>query len=549
MISAVVLAAGSSSRMGRPKPLVPLGEVPLLARVLASVRRSAVGQVVVVLGHEADRVRREVSMDGATIVVNPDYEAGMSTSIRAGLRAADPRAEGFLIVLADQPFVSAATMDALIRRRAESAAKIIIPTYRGIRGNPVLLDRDLSSEALAIKGDQGCRAIFGDHEAEILEVPVDDPGVILDLDTEEQVARAQAAVARTESVESILAEVGGSGPHAHRERTDAPRPRIHLRPDILLLAHELRGQDEPFAVATVVRAVRPTSGKPGMRAIVRPSRELVGWIGGSCAESAVIAESLKAMRDGHPRLLRLSRGAEPSRREEGVVEYVMECHSGGAMDIYIEPNLPRPRLVLVGDSPVVETLAAIGRILAYHVVVVAPGLTAGAFPEADEVHTDLEALATAVTPETYAVVATMGKYDESALLALAPSAARYVGFVASRRRAAVVRDALREKGVAADAVDRIQNPAGVDIAAHTPEEIALSVMAEVTRTLRAGKPAPRLHEESAVPFEKAPIRDVVCGMEVGEGTLLTATYAGVAYRFCSEGCRSRFLAGPEEFLQ
>lgn len=549
MISAVVLAAGSSSRMGRPKPLVPLGEVPLLARVLASVRRSAVGQVVVVLGHEADRVRREVSMDGATIVVNPDYEAGMSTSIRAGLRAADPRAEGFLIVLADQPFVSAATMDALIRRRAESAAKIIIPTYRGIRGNPVLLDRDLSSEALAITGDQGCRAIFGDHEAEILEVPVDDPGVILDLDTEEQVARAQAAVARTDSVESILAEVGGSGPHAHRERTDAPRPRIHLRPDILLLAHELRGQDEPFAVATVVRAVRPTSGKPGMRAIVRPSRELVGWIGGSCAESAVIAESLKAMRDGHPRLLRLSRGAEPSRREEGVVEYVMECHSGGAMDIYIEPNLPRPRLVLVGDSPVVETLAAIGRILAYHVVVVAPGLTAGAFPEADEVHTDLEALATAVTPETYAVVATMGKYDESALLALAPSPARYVGFVASRRRAAVVRDALREKGVAADAVDRIQNPAGVDIAAHTPEEIALSVMAEVTRTLRAGEPAPRLHEGSAVPFEKAPIRDVVCGMEVGEGTLLTATYAGVAYRFCSEGCRSRFLAGPEEFLQ
>ena len=89
----------------------------------------------------------------------------------------------------------------------------------------------------------------------------------------------------------------------------------------------------------------------------------------------------------------------------------------------------------------------------------------------------------------------------------------------------------------------------MDISAHTPEEIALSVMAEVTRTRRGGEPVPRLHEEPAVPSEKAPIQDVVCGMEVGEGTPLTATYAGVVYRFCSEGCRSRFLAGPEKFLQ
>jgi xanthine dehydrogenase accessory factor len=219
------------------------------------------------------------------------------------------------------------------------------------------------------------------------------------------------------------------------------------------------------------------------------------------------------------------------------------------MDIYIEPNLPRPRLVLVGDSPVVETLAAMGRILSYRVLVVAPGLPAEAIPEADEVLTNLESLAAVVSPDTYAVVATMGKYDEFALQILAPSRARYVGLVASRRRAAVVREALLGKGLLRETVDRIQNPAGMDISAHTPEEIALSVMAEVTRTRRGGEPVPRLHEEPAVPSEKAPIQDVVCGMEVGEGTPLTATYAGVVYRLCSEGCRSRFLAGPEKFLQ
>jgi xanthine dehydrogenase accessory factor len=181
--------------------------------------------------------------------------------------------------------------------------------------------------------------------------------------------------------------------------------------------------------------------------------------------------------------------------------------------------------------------------------VVAPGLPAEAVPEADEVLTDLGSLGAQISPETYAVVATMGKYDESALKVLAPSHARYVGLVASRRRAAVVREALREEGLSAKDVDRIQNPAGIDISAQTPEEIALSVIAEVTRTRRSGQPARPLHEQVAVPSDVTPLRDVVCGMEVDEGTPLTATYGTVVYRFCSDGCRSRFLAAPEEFLR
>ena len=545
MISAIVLAAGNSSRMGEPKALVSIGGQPLLRRVLAAVRASPARDVVVVLGHEAERVRDEVSLDGTRIVVNSAFAEGMSTSIRAGLAAADSRAEGYLIVLGDQPFVAPTTMEALINARSTSNAKIMIPTFRGVRGNPVLVDRSLAGEVAAVTGDQGCRAIFGHHGAEILEVAVDDPGILVDIDTPSQAERAGRALASGDPLESLVPEADAV-PH-HGRMHDRPPRRSAL--DVLSLAADLSARGEPFVIATVVRAVRPTSGKPGAKAIVRPDRVVIGWVGGSCAQTAVLAESLAALRDGRPRLLRLSREAGHGSTEDGVVEYVMECHSGGAIDIYIEPNLPRPRLVLVGDSPVVETLAAMGRILSYRVLVVAPGLPAEAIPEADEVLTNLESLAAVVSPDTYAVVATMGKYDEFALQILAPSRARYVGLVASRRRAAVVREALLGKGLLRETVDRIQNPAGMDISAHTPEEIALSVMAEVTRTRRGGEPVPRLHEEPAVPSEKAPIQDVVCGMEVGEGTPLTATYAGVVYRFCSEGCRSRFLAGPEKFLQ
>src|SRR6059036_2248292 len=190
MISAIVLAAGTSSRMGSPKPLLTLGGRPLLERVLETVRDAAVDDIVVVLGHEADRVRDGVSFDGAHAVVNPAYIEGMSTSLQAGVRAADPRSDGFLIVLGDQPFVQSATINTLIERRNGSQAKILIPTYGGARGNPVLLDRSLSEEVQSITGDQGCRAIFGRHTQGILEVPVDDPGILVDLDTPEQIARA-----------------------------------------------------------------------------------------------------------------------------------------------------------------------------------------------------------------------------------------------------------------------------------------------------------------------------------------------------------------------
>ena len=226
----------------------------------------------------------------------------------------------------------------------------------------------------------------------------------------------------------------------------------------------------------------------------------------------------------------------------------MDCASGGTMDIYLEPQLPKPQLLVVGDSPVADTLRALGRVLDYRVTVVAVGAKEESSPNADRVVRDLTQIADLVTPDTYAVVATMGKYDETALIPLAGSHAAYIGLVASRRRAAAVLASLAEQGVGPEARARIVSPAGLDFSAETPEEIAVSILAQIIQVRRTSGPR-ELPVSDAVPASVVRIeRDVVCGMNVPSDAPIRATHDGIAYVFCSEGCRARFLRTPEAFL-
>ena len=185
MISAIVLAAGQAARFGRCKQLVPLGGKPLLEHVLDTLRQSKVDDVVVVLGAYAGEIRQRVRFDRERVVLNPDYADGMSTSIQAGLRALPATTEAAMIVLADQPYVMWPTLDALIDEYRRTGASVVIPTYTGSRGNPVIVDRALFPEMMDIRGDIGCRAIFGNHAESIVKVAVDDPGVVTDIDTTE----------------------------------------------------------------------------------------------------------------------------------------------------------------------------------------------------------------------------------------------------------------------------------------------------------------------------------------------------------------------------
>jgi molybdenum cofactor cytidylyltransferase len=188
-VSAIVLAAGSSTRMGTVKPLVRIGGEAMLQRVLSMLRESRADEIVVVLGYEAQLIRDTIALDDVKIVINDLYPQGVASSIRAGLASVKPDAQAALIVLADQPFLQSATIDLLIEEYRIKKPEIIVPLYRGSRGNPVLLDRSVFHEVAALRGDIGCRAIFGNHAGGLLKLPVEDAGILVDLDTTADVER------------------------------------------------------------------------------------------------------------------------------------------------------------------------------------------------------------------------------------------------------------------------------------------------------------------------------------------------------------------------
>ena len=178
--------------MGRAKQLLPLGHSTVLAQTLEHARAAGVGEVVLVLGSSAEPIRHQLSpslLAGVKVVVNQSYEQGMASSLRAGLSALDPQSAAALIILGDQPFTPPQTFDQIIQAYRDSRASIVIPTWQGTRGNPVLLDHSVFPEALALEGDVGCRAIFGKHLEEIVNVEVEDRGVLLDIDDREDYER------------------------------------------------------------------------------------------------------------------------------------------------------------------------------------------------------------------------------------------------------------------------------------------------------------------------------------------------------------------------
>jgi xanthine dehydrogenase accessory factor len=323
-------------------------------------------------------------------------------------------------------------------------------------------------------------------------------------------------------------------------------------------ANELLSRGWPFATAVVVRAERPTSAKPGDKAIVTPEGVLYGWIGGSCAQPTVIREALKALEDGEPRFIRLSTNPGENQRQAGVIDLLMTCFSGGTLEIYIEPQLPTPRLMVIGSLPVAQALVRLGKSMHYQVVAVDPDTKGASQPEADEVLTDLQEIPARVTPLTYIVVASHGNYDEAALELALTTPAEYVALVSSKKRAATVLEYLKAQGLPEKALNRLKYPAGLDIKALQGEEIALSILAEIVqlRRSKAAKPTAqgpakpkRVFElNSPAPSQKA--LDPVCGMEVAvEGARHHLEYAGTTYYFCCKGCQKTFAEGPEQYLQ
>ena len=375
--------------MGTPKQLVRIGGRTLLDRTLANVRAAigrsnesasigsvgpgsslgavgvgSVGEIILVLGFAAAELEREVSTEGLKIVMNPAYAEGMASSLRAGIAAVGPHARGALIVLADQPCLRPATLLRLIEHHRDARPQIVIPTYRGFRGNPVLLDRSVFPEIMEISGDVGCRAIFGLHSENISKLDVDDVGILLDVDTGEDLERLAVAC----------------------------------------------GQEEAAG------AVAPLS----------------------------------------------------------------ELENRGA--VAGEAEASRPELVVVGRDRVAITLMKLGGLLGFTTTLVDPLLTLKDVPEADRLLHRLDLSMVQVMGNRYIVVASRGQFDEEALEQALQSDAAYVGLVANKKRARELASSLERKGVPAERLARMRTSAGLDIGAESPEEIALSIMAEIVGT-------------------------------------------------------------------
>jgi len=357
-VSAVVLAGGMSRRMGAPKQLLRIEGKSLLEHTLATVRASAVHEIILVLGFAADEIEKEVSLQGLKIARNEFYQQGMGTSLRTGLAAVDPQATAALIILADQPFVQPATLDRLIKFHGSSKAEaarpqIVIPTYRGFRGNPVLLDRTVFPELQGLSGDVGCRAIFGDHTKGIYKLPVDDAGILLDIDSPEDL------------------------------------------------------------------------------------------------------EKIDQLRTG------LSRGeSEMLESRNDVLE-------------------KKPELVLVGRDPVVFALAQFGHLLHFTVTVVDPFLRLSEIPEADRILRVLDLSRLPAAEERYVIIASRGQFDEDAAAQALQMGIFYIAVLAGKQRGRELAKALGAQGIAQERLTRLHIPAGLEIGAESPEEIALSIMAEV----------------------------------------------------------------------
>jgi molybdenum cofactor cytidylyltransferase len=362
-VSAVVLAGGMSRRMGVPKQLLRIEGKSLLEHTLANVRASAVHEIILVLGFAADEIEKEISPQGLKITRNESYQQGMGTSLRIGLAAVDPQSTAALIILADQPFVRPATLDRLIEfhgslkreiGKPESARpQIVIPTYRGFRGNPVLLDRTVFPELRGLSGDVGCRAIFGDHTGGIYRLPVDDAGILLDIDSPEDL-----------------------------EKIDQLRTGLS------------RGENE-----------------------ILESRQDV------------------------------------SEKE--------------------------PELVLVGHDAVVHALAQFGCLLHFTVTVVDPFLCLSEIPEADRILRALDFSRLPAAEQRYVIIASRGQFDEEAALQALQMDISYIAVLAGKQRGRELAKALVAQGIAQEKLARLHIPAGLEIGAESPEEVALSIMAEV----------------------------------------------------------------------
>ncbi|HEX6728651.1 MAG TPA: XdhC family protein [Pyrinomonadaceae bacterium] len=308
-------------------------------------------------------------------------------------------------------------------------------------------------------------------------------------------------------------------------------------------AEQLRSAAEPFVLATVVAYKSPQSAKPGSKAIIKSDGSIIGWVGGGCVQPIVLREAKKALKTGKPKLLSIS--PELAHDDwKGVESYRMTCEGGGSLEIYLEPVMPKPQLLIVGRSPVAEIVSELGRLLDFKVCLADPQASKEQFPGVDVILTDLSMVKSRINEASFVVVATMGNGDEEGLQAVVGTNPKYLGLVASEKKAKSLFEYAREKGATDEQIDSIKCPAGLELGGETMPEIALSVMAEITRVRRASESSTKsidLPVMNEPVLNEAVATDPICGMTVDvQKARYTSILENRVVYFCCLRCKETF---------
>jgi xanthine dehydrogenase accessory factor len=313
----------------------------------------------------------------------------------------------------------------------------------------------------------------------------------------------------------------------------------------------LNKQNDLFAAATVVRREIPSSGKSGDKAIIDRFGEMTGWIGGGCVKGIVIKEAEDALRTGKARLVKIGQSFS-SDKQDGVIEYKMTCMSEGTVEIFIEPVLPAPHLVVIGKTLIAKALVQLAKAAGYRVTAVAPEAKPTTFEKVDELITQMDLQRVKISAASAIVICTQGENDEGALELVLPQPCFYKGFVASAKKKTTLFNNLIEQGADKDRLDAIHSPAGININAKRPEEVAISILAEMIleqNNLQATGFTQFTTTNTATPAPKYYINPV-CGIPVDiNNPKHIVEYNNEKVYFCCDGCKTQFDAAPEKYMK
>ncbi len=312
-------------------------------------------------------------------------------------------------------------------------------------------------------------------------------------------------------------------------------------------ASQLNKSREPYATAMITRRKIPSSGKPGDKAIITSDGVIHGWIGGGCTRGIVLKEALLSISERRPRIVVISPDTVENA-SEFTKQYNMTCQSGGEVELYIEPVMPKPHIVIFGTSHIAMALCKLAKAMDYQVDVVMSDIDQTVFPDADRL-TKLSEYNTEriIQKNTCVVVCTQGEGDSQALHSALSSDVDYLSFVASRIKAAGIYGDLRQMGVSMDQLKKIKSPAGIDIGAKLPEEVAISILAQIIDHFRA-------HTAETENSEMPQVNDdyylnPVCKIPIQKSTAKhVLSYKDEKVYFCCDGCKVSFEKSPETYI-